>query len=151
MKNILTEFNKFINKDVLNESESKDLAVLVRFNSLSTFIFLIIASIYFAINGSYFLAIISVPFLGLYVVSFIESYENKTIFAVNLFTYTSVFMGAFYTLLAGWDKNFQWIICITALTIFFSTDSELTLKKQKIEIIMIVLIAISVLSHIFGP
>ena len=151
MQNLWTEIRQFITKDVKNESESKDLAILIRFVSISTFLFVLIGSIYFAFNGSYFHAIISLPFLGLYVFSFIISYENKTNFALLMFNYSTIAAAVLFSLIGGWDKNYQWMLIIVCLMIFFSTDIDIKVKRQYTEILIIILIAISVLSHLFGP
>ena len=151
MPNFITKIRKFITKDVKNESESKDLAVLIRFLSISTTLFVLLSSIYLALIGVYFFAIISIPLLGAYVIIFVNTYENKTQLSFNLFIYVSLVYSAVFTLANGWDKNYQWIILIVALVVFFSMENDFKYKFNQMEIILIVFIAISILSHIFGP
>ncbi len=150
MPNIFSKIKHFITKDVKNESESKDLAVLLRLLSIITSIYVLCNSIYFAINASYFFAIISIPIICIYVGVFIETYENKTKFALYLFNYTTIATSIIFTLFTGWDKNYQWLLCIVCLLIFFSVDADNKYKINNMEIVMITLVALSILSHLVG-
>ena len=151
MPNFLVKIRKFLFKDVRNESESKDLAVMLRILSISTGLYFILNSIYFAINASYFFAIISIPIICVYVGVFIETYENKTKTALKLFTYMSISASVVFTLFTGWDKNYQWLLCIVCLLIYFTVDEDSKFKVNNMEIILISLLALSILSHLFGP
>ena len=151
MQNILVKIRKFITKDVKDESESKDLAVLLRMLCILTVAYLLLNSLYFAFIGSYLFAILSIPIICLYGGVFIETYENRTKIALNLFNYTSIGTAIVFTLFTGWDKNYQWMLCIVCLLIFFSADADSKFKKNNIELVFITLVAISIVSHLFGP
>ncbi|MCR4649673.1 MAG: GGDEF domain-containing protein [Lachnospiraceae bacterium] len=150
MPNIFSKIKHFLTKDVKNESESKDLAVLLRLLCIVTSLYILFNSIYFAINASYFFAILSIPIICLYVGVFIETYENKTKFALHLFNYTTIVTSIVFTLFTGWDKNYQWLLCIVCMLIFFSVDADSKFKINNMEIILITLVAISILSHLIG-
>ena len=150
MQNLYIKIRNFLTKDVKNEFESKDLAVLLRLLSILSVLYNLANSVYFAVNNSYFFAIISIPIICLYVGVFIETYENKTKFAFNMFNCTSIATAVIFTIFTGWDKNYQWILCIVCLIIFFSVETESAYKRNYMEIVLIALIAVSILSHLFG-
>ena len=148
MQNLLIRIRKFLLRDVKNESESKDLAVLIRIMCILTGFYFLLNSIYFAFNSSYFFAILSVPIICLYAGTFIETYENRTKIALNLFTYNTIASSVIFTIFTGWDKNYQWLLLIVCLLIFFSVDENSKYKINHMEIIMISLVVVSVISHL---
>lgn len=150
MSKVIRQIRRFITKDVQNESESKDLAVMLRSLTILSIIYLLFSSIYLAHIGLYFLAVFSMIPIGIYIASFIQSYENKTKLSYLLFVYTSIGVSVIYTLTAGWDKNFQWIACICALVIFYPVGIETKLKVKRVEMLLIFAAILVVLSHFFG-
>lgn len=151
MQNLLIKIRKFLFRDVKNESESKELAVLIRIMCILTAFYFLINSIYFAVNAIYFFAILSIPIISLYAGAFIETYENRTKIALNIFTYTTIASSIIFTVFTGWDKNYQWLLCIVCLVIFFSVDENSKYKNNHMEIVLISLVAISIVSHLIGP
>ncbi|MCR5847543.1 MAG: diguanylate cyclase [Lachnospiraceae bacterium] len=151
MPNIFIRIKKFLTKDVKNESEAKDLAVLLRLLCILSALYIFCNSIYFACIGSYLFAILSVPIICLYCGVFIETYENKTRFALNLFNYTSIATAVIFTIFTGWDKDYQWLLCIVCLLVFFSIEQDEKYKRNNMEFILITMIVIAIVSHIFGP
>lgn len=151
MNNFLMKIRKFLTKDVKNESESKDLAVLLRILCILSAVYIFCNSIYFAINASYLFAILSIPIIALYCGAFIETYENQTKLALNIFNFTSIGTAVIFTVFTGWDKNYQWLLCIICLLVFFSVDENNKYKLNHVEIIIISLVAIAIISHVFGP
>ena len=151
MQNLLIKIRKFLLRDVKNESESKELAVLIRIMCILTAFYFLINSIYFAVNAIYFFAILSIPVISLYAGAFIETYENRTKIALNIFTYTTIASSIIFTVFTGWDKNYQWLLCIVCLVIFFSVDENSKYKNNHMEIVLISLVAVSIVSHLIGP
>ena len=151
MQNLLIKIRKFLFRDVKNESESKELAVLIRIMCILTAFYFLINSIYFAVNAIYFFAILSIPIISLYAGAFIETYENRTKIALNIFTYTTIASSIIFTVFTGWDKNYQWLLCIVCLVIFFSVDENSKYKSNHMEIVLISLVAVSIVSHLIGP
>ena len=151
MQNLLIKIRKFLLRDVKNESESKELAVLIRIMCILTAFYFLINSIYFAVNAIYFFAILSIPVISLYAGAFIETYENRTKIALNIFTYTTIASSIIFTVFTGWDKNYQWLLCIVCLVIFFSVDENSKYKNNHMEIVLISLVAVSIVSHLVGP
>ena len=151
MQNLLIKIRKFLLRDVNNESESKDLAVLIHILCILTALYFLLNSVYFAVNSTYFFAILSIPIICMYAGTFIETYENRTKLALNLFTYTTIAASIIFTIFTGWDKNYQWLLCIVCLLIFFSANENSKYKINHLEIILISLVAISIISHLWGP
>ena len=76
------------------------------------------------------------------------SYENRTKIALNLFTYNTIASSVIFTIFTGWDKNYQWLLLIVCLLIFFSVDENSKYKINHMEIILISLVVVSVISHL---
>lgn len=150
MNRLINIIRRFITRDVQNESESKDLAVLLRILSTLSAFFLLISSIYLAHINLYYLAVSTMIPIALYVGAFIESYENKTKLSYYLYVYTSISVSVIYTLSSGWDKNFQWMGLLSAFIIFYSIDIDSKSKIRKAETICIIIIAVALVSHIIG-
>lgn len=150
MNDFFKKIRKFITKDVQNEFESKDLAVLLRVLSILSALYLLCASIYLAHIEIYFLAVLSMIPIGIFLGAFIESYENKTKLSYYLYIYTSVSVAVIFTLQTGWDKNFQWMAPLSAFVIFYSVDIEIKAKIKRTEIISVILISVALLSHLIG-
>ncbi len=150
MNRLLKTIKRFITKDVQNESESKDLAVLLRLLSIMSAAYLIFSSLYLAHIGMYFLAVFSMIPIAFFIGCFIESYENKTMLSYHIYIYTTICISILYTLWAGWDKNFQWMFGLAALVIFYSVDIDSKSKIKKAEIICVIAVAVALISHLVG-
>ncbi|MBO4310876.1 MAG: diguanylate cyclase [Lachnospiraceae bacterium] len=151
MQNMIMRIKKFLTRDVKNESESKDLAVLLRFMCILTSLYMLANAVYFSMNAFYLFAILTIPVICIYATAFVETYENHTKIALNLFNYTTIASSVLFTIFAGWDKNYQWLLCIVCLLIFFSVNENSKYKKNHMEIVLISLVAVSIVSHLFGP
>lgn len=148
MHNIYLKFRKFITQDVKNESESKDLAVLLRTLSIVSVFYLVGVSIYFGHISQYGLSIISFLSTCFYLGSFMETYENKTVIGKTMFNYNTLVLSIVLTLATGWSKQFEWMMFIPIFIIFFGTDTELKKKQHKSQIIISLCITLSVITNI---
>lgn len=145
--NFWLKTRKFLTEDVKNEYESKDTAVLLRFLSIASSFYMLFASIYLIFLGNYFFGVISFLFIGLYVGTFIETYENGTMKGLTIFNIASASIGIFFTIFTGWANNFQWILCLTGLLIYFSTDINIKHKNQNNCVIVIILAVLAITTN----
>lgn len=150
MNRFFNKLKRFITKDVQNESESKDLAVLLRVLSVLSALYLLCSSIYLAHIEIYYLAVLTMIPIGIFLGAFIESYENKTKLSYYLYVYCSLAVSIFFTIQTGWDKNFQWMGTLSLFVIFYSVDIETKVKIKKAEIIGAILISVALISNLIG-
>lgn len=150
MQNLWLRLLKFLTEDVKNEYESKDTAVLLRLLTLLSSFYVIFSGLYFALTANYFCAVSSFLFLGLFVGVFIETYENGTMKALTIYIVSSIVEAIVFSIFSGWNKGFQWIVCICLLTIFFSTEISIDFKKKNIGVLIALLCVVGIISNIVG-
>ncbi|MBQ8281376.1 MAG: GGDEF domain-containing protein [Lachnospiraceae bacterium] len=110
----------FITQDVKNESETKELAVLIRCLALTLGIYYCFISVLIACLEFYYLSLILVFSIGMLTGAFIFTYENKTQTALLLLCATFLLSNTFLTTVVGLNQEYHWMICITVPLIFFN-------------------------------
>ncbi|MEG1848179.1 MAG: GGDEF domain-containing protein [Lachnospiraceae bacterium] len=128
LKKMGSKFLAFINSDVKEESESKELAVMLRVLSIIFGIYYTILSALVTALGYYNLSFILLFFLGLSLAIFICTYENKTLFSLYCFNIILAVASSFLTLKVGYSMNYHWMIFLTIPLTFYTTHTVIKHK-----------------------
>ncbi|MBQ7972634.1 MAG: GGDEF domain-containing protein [Lachnospiraceae bacterium] len=148
MNRFFTRFKALILKDVSNENETKDLAVLLRVLCIVFTAFNLCSSVALACINYFTLAIAALLCAGLYIGLFICTYDNKTKSALTGFQVVTTFNAILLTLGTGWKMNFQWEILVLILIIFYTLEKEIKTKLKNAGIYLTILVALGILAHL---
>lgn len=132
----------FIMQDVKNESESKNLAVLIRLLDICFALYFLYISVFTAYLEHYNFSMVLIFTIGLLTGSFICTYENKTQLAQHIFSFVIVAATAYMTVVIGYLKNYHWLMFITVLVSFFNV--RLSMKYKLIHSVVISLAMLGV-------
>lgn len=127
--NIRHSFLKFITQDVQDESETKELAVLLRLLNCLFALYFAVLSFIVAYFDHYTLSLVLIFGIGILAGSFICTYENRTQSGLTLFNLAVILSTSYLTLAVGFNKNYHWLICVTIFLSFFNLH-----KTQKYKI-----------------
>lgn len=147
MKSLLRKFHKLITKDINNEKEAKDLAVVLRVLSLIYIVYYIYAALSLALLYYYSHAFVALICAGLLGGCFVSTYDNQTKLARQLFNTVTICGASYFTLATGWSMNFQWSILITILVLFYSLEIKMSQKLRYMKILVTLIIALAVFTH----
>ncbi len=131
MHSLLSAIKGFLTKDVKNEMETKDLAVLLRILSILYSVFFITITPLLALMTYYTIAILLLFGVGSLLACFILTYEEKTNISLRIFYITILTFSSLLTVSAGWSFNFQWNFLIILLISYFNLNMSKKEKKQK--------------------
>lgn len=145
---LLSRIKAFILKDVSNETETKELAVLLRLLCVFYVLFYVISSILIANLYLYTISVILLAFIVLLCYAFILTYDNKTVRALYIFHFTILFSSVLLTLFCGWNANFQWGILVSLMVSFFNVNSSMNTKQRFSKIMVSLLVCLSIFSHL---
>lgn len=123
-KNIIA----FITSDVKNESETKELAVLVRILCSIFSVYYLLISILIASQGFYIYALILIFAIGLLIGAFICTYENKTGSALKLLNLVLLSVSSILSVKVGFSYSYHWLMFITIFLAFYDYNSSLKRK-----------------------
>lgn len=146
-KKIKVSFMKFINADVKDESESKELAVLLRVLSLIFGLYYTVMSIIVAALGYYNLSFVLLFILGVSTAIFICTYENKTQFSLYLFDAVIIIASSFLTLEVGFSLNYHWTMFLTILLTFYNIKTPMKRKFLYSFLIIFLTTVVTVISY----
>lgn len=141
--NFKRSFLKFLTQDVRSESETKELAILLRSLNIIFCLYFIIISFLVVFLEHYILSLLLVFIIGLLAGSFICTYENKTQLGLQIFNLVIIFSTTILTLKVGWSKNYHWLIYVTILVVFFDLQKSLRYKLLYSSIITTFIIIVS--------
>lgn len=147
MKKWIRKLHNLITKDINNEKEAKDLAVLLRVLSLiyiAYYIFVALSLTHLYHYGHAFIALICAGLLG---GCFVITYDNRTKQARQLFHIITIASASYFTLAAGWFMNFQWNILITILIIFYSLELQMSKKIYYMKLLFVLIVALAIFTH----
>lgn len=147
MNRLYRKLRAFILKDVSNEKETRDLAVLLRVLSLLYILYYIYVAISMACLYYYPNAFIALVCVGLLGGCFISTYDNQTKLAFRLFNIVTIAGASYFTLTTGWAMNFQWNILITILALFYSLEIEMRVKMRNMKLLFTLIIALAIFSY----
>lgn len=120
MKQLFFKIRDYILKDVENEGQSNDLAVLLRILSLLCifhFLFLVFPIAYI---GNLFVPVFLIFGIGIMLGVLICTYENRTTSGLWLYNAVSLLYAVLMSVFIGWDYFFAPMIFSTILLVFFS-------------------------------
>lgn len=144
MKNkLFSNVYTFLNTDVKNEAETKELAVLIRILSLVFSLYYLTISLIVTTINAYFLSMLLVFGIGLLTGTFICTFENRTRLALGIFTGTVLVMSFVSCMLLKWTHHFQLIMFLTILLFFFDVEMGF---RSKITYSTIICMGISLLT-----
>lgn len=148
MKALYIKVRQFVMKDVSDERETKELAILLRILCILYFGYYLVSSVFLTAIAQYTLSVILLLFCALLGSSFIFTYDNKTKKALRMFNSTIFVSTVLLCLFAGWETNFQWNLLIPIMVTFFNIDTTMKTKKQFSMFQISIFITLSVLTHL---
>ncbi|MBE5886027.1 MAG: diguanylate cyclase [Lachnospiraceae bacterium] len=151
MNRLIQKLRLLIVKDVSDEKETKDLAVLLRVLSLVYIAYYIFAAIFLALLFHYTHAFIALICAGLLSGCFISTYDNQTRLALRLFNVVTIASASYFTLATGWSMNFQWNILISILVLFYSLEIKMSQKLRYMKLLFTLIVALAVFTHMAPP
>ena len=126
--NLIQKISGFFLKDVENNNETKQAAVLVRILSFVMGIYFLFQVIVFCITGDLLLDVLSVVCLAGYVHSFIGTYKERTREVRYFIIALTLLWIVIYVYLLGWDfgvQHFLFVLLIfILLTSYFGTAKK---------------------------
>lgn len=139
----------FITMDVKSETEAKDFAILLRSLSLLYVLNYIFSAVYLGFMSYYGLSLVCVLFLGTSIGAFICTYENRTKTAAVLFYIESVITAVAFPLVVGWESGFQYVLSIMLMVVFYTLEIEMKHKLRVGKIVIGLMVAVALLTHLF--
>lgn len=130
-------------------AELKDLAVFIRFLSVSCLFYFILTSVALFAATYYVFAIVEFLCAGLFLVVFIYTYRGKTNFAMDFFGSVIVAVPTVLALTTGWKTNFQWCLLVEILVLYFSLEINMEIKVKLFWVISLDFILIAFFTHVF--
>lgn len=128
MKHWISSFNSFIQADVKNDKETKEMAVLIRLTCIIFSIYYFITGITIAILQHYYLGLTLVTAIGFLIGCFILTYENKTTISLVLLNLTLIIFPSLLSLNIGFEMDFHICMYINVLLIFFNKSERMIWK-----------------------
>lgn len=136
----------FLTQDVQNESESKELAVMIRLLDLVFALYFMFLSVTVAILEHYILSLVIVFSIGLLTGSFFCTYDNKTQASLIIFALVITLMSSYLTLVIGYANNYYWLSFVAIMVVFFNLDRGFLRQFRRVIIIGVVTAASAILS-----
>lgn len=149
MRDLIRKITNFIEADVQDPGETKDLAVLIRVVTLFGIIYYFCHAIFFAYLGHFVLSFISVGAIGLACSAFILTYENQTKFALLITTIGLLMVSLVYTLNLGNAPSYHTAIYLNILIIYYKKTERMRLKMFLTVGMILSLIVVSCLSDLW--
>lgn len=143
------KFLDFMNMTPREGAELKDLAVFIRFLSVSCLFYFILTSVALFAATYYVFAIVEFLCAGLFLVVFIYTYRGKTNFAMDFFGSVIVAVPTVLALTTGWKTNFQWCLLVEILVLYFSLEINMEIKVKLFWVISLDFILIAFFTHVF--
>lgn len=147
-KEYLRKIKSFLLKDVNDEQETKELAILLRILCILFVIYYFLSGIFLATVSHYSLSVISLFLIAFIFVAFVHTYTNNTRTAMRIFHTTLYLSSVLLTLISGWGTNFQWCMLIPIMIIFFDINTSMRNKLRFAGVNIITFIALSILTHL---
>lgn len=148
LKEYLRKLKSFLFKDVNDEQETKELAILLRILCILFILYYFTAGIFLAAISHYSLSVLTMLFIGLIFVAFVYTYTDITRKALRIFHATLYLATILLTLISGWVTNFQWCMLIPIMIIFFDINTSMRNKLRFARINIITFIALAILAQL---
>lgn len=147
MRRLYQKLRAVIIKDVDNETISRDLAVLLRIMSLIYIFYYIFVALSLSCLYQYTHAFLALICAGLLGGCFISTYDHQTRLAFRLYNIVTISAASYFTLISGWQMNFQWNILISVLVLFYSLHLSMSKKMHYMRLLFTLIVALSVFTH----
>ncbi len=147
MKTLYTKIKNTLLKDVENEAESKDLAVLVRFLTLICILHYLLMIFPISKTGNILISLLLIFELGILLGAFICTYENRTMTGVWIFNTIIIIMSALLSIFVGWGFFFIPIVFTTILLVFFPLHVTMRTKINYSILCGIIIFALGIGSY----
>jgi len=148
MKRLIRKLHRIIVRDVSNETETKDLAVLLRVLSLAYIIYYIFIAVSLSVLYYYSSAFVALICAGLLGGCFISTYDNQTKLAFNLLNIVTIFSAFYFTMYTGWSMNFQWNILIIIMLQFYSLQIPMRKKLGNMKLLFTFIVVLAIFVHL---
>lgn len=139
----------FITSDVKSESETKELAVLIRILCSIFGIYYLILSVIIASQSFYMLSLILIFAVGVLAGTFICTYENKTTLALKSLCVVLVIISAFLSLKVGFGASYHWLSFVTVFLVFYDYSCSLRDKFCYAVFLCAFTVAVTLLANFF--
>lgn len=146
-----TLYNKlktFLLKDVSNEQETKELALLLRFLCILYIIYYLVSSVFVMMLSLYSLSVFLLLCSGILCSSFIFTYDSRTRTALRIYNLTLTVSSVILSIFSGWETNFQWSLLVPVMIIFFDINTTMKSKLQFARFQIIFFCCLAVLTHL---
>ncbi len=147
MNRFMRKLRNIIIKDVGNEMETRDFAVLLRVLSLVYIVYFFFVAISLSLLYHYVPAFISLICAALLGGCFISTYDHQTKLALKMFHIILIAAASYFTVSAGWAMNFQWNILITILVMFYSLETKMRVKLRNMKLLFTLIVALAIFTH----
>lgn len=137
---------RFLTQDVKSESETKELAVLIRYLDFLFGVYFIFVATYVAFLGYYTFSLVLIFAIGILTGSFICTYENKTQTGLVLFNMVVISTNSYMTLVIGYNRNYHWLMFITIFLVYFNLRKSQRYKMFYAVFLSIFILIITIIS-----
>lgn len=148
MHTIYYRFKSFLTKDVDNEQETKELALLIRLLCILYVLYFLIGSIFLTALSLYSLCAIMLLLTGILCAVFVLTYSNKTKKALRIYIITTIVSSCSLCFLTGWETNFQWNILVPIMVMFFDINTSMKSKMNFARFQIILFSCLAILTHL---
>lgn len=150
LKNWLSSFNSFIQTDVRDDKETKEMAVLIRITCIIFSIYFFIIGITISFLQHYFLGLVLVTAISLLIGAFVLTYENRTIIALIILNIVLITFPALLSLNVGYEMDFHICMYINILLIFFNKSEHMLWKAIYTVAMCTILMCLTQFCHAFS-
>ena len=149
LRDLLKKITAFIEADVQDPGETKDLAVLIRVVTLFGIVYYFCHAIFLAYLGHFILSFILVAAIGLAVSAFILSYENMTGLALLITIIGNLAISITMTLNLGDYPCYYTSIFLNILIIYYKKTERMRLKMFFTIGMILTVVAVSCLGDLW--
>ena len=125
----LQNFINFLQTDVKDENETKEMAVLLRIMCCIFIIYFFVIGITIASLKHYILGLLCVGAIGLLVGAFILTYENHTIGGNVMLNSVLLFFPAIFGFFMGYSMDFHIMTFLNILIVYYNKTEHMYVKR----------------------
>lgn len=139
----IDSFINFIQTDVKDKNETKELAVLIRITCLIFALYYLITGITIAFLQHYYLGLLLVFAIGILAIAFICTYENHTVVGLIILNIVLIVFSTLLALYVGFDMDYHIPIFLNILLIYFNKSERMLFKRIYVIAICIYMMCIT--------
>ena len=126
----INSISTFLNADVKDKKETKELAVLIRLTCLIFAVYFFIVGISIAILQHYYLALFLLIAIGLLVGAFICTYENHTRLGLIILNGILIVFPSLLAFFVGFEMDFHIATFLNILIVYFNKSDKMMFKRM---------------------